>query len=137
MSFAQLDEYLNQEFSPDNWSDHAVIYAFELVQKLTPADWEELKSGWCDRPQEWQLRCAEIISDADSQQAIPLLLEMLETPDDELTLTAADSLRSIDAAKENLDLSLDVLKRLQTLSQNSPIAQIIVNELLKKLPVRL
>ena len=137
MTFAQLDEYLNQEFSPDNWSDHAVIYACELVQKLTPADWEELKSCWRDRPQEWQLRCAEIISDADSQQAIPLLLEMLETPDDELTLTAADSLRSIDAAKENLDLSLDVLKRLQILSQNSPIAQIIVNELLKKLPVRL
>ena len=137
MSFAQLDEYLNQEFSPDNWSDHAVIYALELLQKLTLADWEELKSCWCNRPQEWQLRCAEIISDADSQQAIPLLLEMLETPDDELTLTAADSLRSIDAAKENLDLSLDVLKRLQILSQNSPIAQIIVNELLKKLPVRL
>ena len=62
---------------------------------------------------------------------------MLETPDDELTLTAADSLRSIDAAKENLALSLDVLKRLQILSQNSPIAQIIVNELMKKLPVRL
>ena len=137
MSFAQLDEYLNQEFSPDNWSDYAVIYAIELLQKLTLADWEELKSCWYNRPQEWQLRCAEILSDADSQQAIPLLLEMLETPDDELTLTAADSLRSIDAAKENLDLSLDVLKRLQILSQNSPIAQIIVNELLKKLPVRL
>ncbi|TAG48406.1 MAG: hypothetical protein EAZ33_03205 [Oscillatoriales cyanobacterium] len=48
------------------------------MQKLTPADWEELKSCWCNRSQEWQLRCAEIISDADSQQAIPLLLEMLE-----------------------------------------------------------
>jgi hypothetical protein len=137
MSFLQLDEYLNKEFSPDNWSDSAVIYALEMVQQLTPADWDELKSCWRERPQEWQYRCAEIISDGDSQQAIPLLLEMLETPDDELTLTAADSLRSIDAAKQNLYLNPDVLKRLQALSQNSPIAQIIVNELLKKLPVRL
>lgn len=137
MSFLQLDEYLNKEFSPDNWSDSAVIYALELVQQLTPADWDELKSCWRYRTQEWQYRCAEIISDGDSQQAIPLLLEMLETPDDELTLTAADSLRSIDTTKQNLYLSPDVLKRLQALFQNSPIAQIIVNELLKKLPVRL
>ena len=40
MTFAQLDEYLSQEFSPDNWSDNAVIYALELLQKLTLADWE-------------------------------------------------------------------------------------------------
>jgi hypothetical protein len=25
MTFQQLDKYLNQEFSPDNWSDRAVL----------------------------------------------------------------------------------------------------------------
>ena len=62
---------------------------------------------------------------------------MLQTPDDELTITAADSLRSIGVAEQNVYLNQDVLKRLQMLSQNSSIARIIVNELLKQLQVRL
>lgn len=135
--FQQLDEYLKNEFSADLWSDDAVIYAIDLVQKMTPTDWDSLKSCWRDRPQEWQYRCAEIISDADSQQVIPLLLEMLQTPDDELTITAVDSLRSIGVAEQNVYLNQDVLKRLQMLSQNSSISRIIVNELLKQLQVRL
>lgn len=137
MIFQQLDEYLNKEFSADFWSDYAVISAIDLVQKMTPTDWDSLKSCWRSRPQEWQYRCAEIISDADSQQVIPLLLEMLQTSDDELTITAADSLRSIGVAEQNVYLSQDVLKRLQMLSQNSSIARIVVNELLKQLQVRL
>jgi hypothetical protein len=137
MVFQQLDEYLNKEFSPDLWSDHAVIYAIDLVQKMTPADWDSLKSCWRDRRQEWQYRCAEIISDADSQQVIPLLLEMLQTPDDRLTITAVDSLRSIGIAEQNVYLNQDVLKRLQILSENSSITEIVVNELLKQLQVRL
>lgn len=136
MIFQQLDEYLNKEFSADFWSDCAVISAIDLIQKMTPTDWDSLKSCWRDRPQEWQYRCAEIISDADSQQVIPILLEMLQTPDDELTITAADSLRSIGVAEQNVYLEQDILKRLQILSENSSIAKIIVNELLKQLPVR-
>lgn len=137
MIFQQLDEYLNKEFSADFWSDSAVISAIDLVQKMTPSDWDSLKSCWRERPQEWQYRCAEIISDADSPQVIPLLLEMLQTPDDELTITAADSLRSIGVAEQNVDLSQDVLKRLQLLSQNSSVARIVVNELLQQLQVKL
>ncbi len=135
--FQQLDEYLNNEFSADLWSDDAVIYAIDLVQKMTPTDWDSLKSCWRHRPQEWQYRCAEIISDADSQQVIPLLLEMLQTPDDELTITAVDYLRSIGVAEQNVYLNQDVLKRLQMLYQNSSISRIIFNELLKQLQVRL
>lgn len=136
MIFQQLDEYLNKELSADFWSDYAVISAIDLVQKMTPTDWDSLKSCWRDRPPEWQYRCAEIISDADSPQVIPLLLEMLQTPDDELTITAADSLRSIGVAEQNVYLSQDVLKRLQMLSQNSSLTRIVVNELLKQLQVR-
>ena len=135
--FKQLDEYLNKEFSADLWSDDAVIYAIDLVQKMIPTDWDSLKSCWRNRTKEWQSRCAEIISDADSPQVIPLLLEMLQTPDDELTIIAADSLRSIDVAEQNVYLNQDILKRLQMLSQNSSISRIIVNELLKQLQVRL
>jgi len=60
--FQQIYEYLSQEFSADYWSDYAVLFAIDLVQKLTHSDWNQLKSCWRDRPQEWQYRCAEIIS---------------------------------------------------------------------------
>ena len=135
MIFPQLDQYLKEEFSADYWSDYAVLYAIELVQKMTPTDWNQLKSCWRDRAPLWQYRSAEIIADGDSRQAIPLLLEMLETADDELTLTAVDSLRSMGIADKNLELSQDIFTRLHKIAPNNPIAQIVVNELLKALPI--
>jgi hypothetical protein len=130
--FEKLDEYLSGEFSPDYWYDEAHIYAIELLSKMTDNDWNMLKRQWRDRSSIWQERCAYILSDADSSQAIPLLLEMLKSTNNEVILTAADALRSIDIAKINLSLHRDVVERLQLLSENNPIAKVIVDEIIKQ-----
>jgi len=73
----ELDAYLGQEFSIDHWSDEAILYAFALIRKMIPADWETLSSSWQIRPKDWQSRCAEILSHADPPQAIPVRLDMI------------------------------------------------------------
>ena len=93
--FQELDQYLNQDFSDDYWYDDANLHACNLVKQLTPADWIALKSSWQDRSQGWQERCAEILDWGDTNESVPLLLEMLQQKNDELTLAAADSLQSI------------------------------------------
>jgi hypothetical protein len=132
-TFQELDEYLKQNFSDDYWSDDAKFYACDLVQKMQPADWDILLSIWQTRSQQWQIRCAEILDWADASQAIPLLLEMIQMPDDELTLTAADSLNSLDLAKGNWFVKQEVFDRLQAISQKGSIAQIVANKLLQQL----
>jgi hypothetical protein len=132
----ELDAYLGQEFSIDHWSDEAILYAFALIRKMIPADWEALSSAWQLRPKAWQARCAEVLSHADPPQAIPVLLDMIQTPDDELAMTAADSLRALYADAPSVRVSPQVMARLQALTHEHPglVAQTI-NKLLACLRV--
>jgi hypothetical protein len=135
-TFQELDAYLSQNFSDDYWSDDASLYARELVKQLTTEDWNALKSSWQNRSKEWQMRCAEILDWGEALQAVPLLLEMIQVENDDLTLTAADSLRSIGVVELDLPVGKDVLERLQMVAQTSSIAKRIINELLKQLQVQ-
>jgi hypothetical protein len=141
--FQELDTYLSQDFSDDYWSDDASLYARKLVKQLTTEDWDALKSSIAlsrmngqNRSKQWQVRCAEVLDWGEARQAVPLLLEMIREEDDELTLTAADSLRSIGVAELDLPVAKDVLERLQTVAQTGSIAKRIINELLKQLQVQ-
>jgi hypothetical protein len=82
------------------------------------------------------VRCAEIIDWGEARQAVPLLLEMIREEDDELTLTGADSLRSIGVAELDLPVGDDVLKRLQAVAQTGNLARRIIGELLEQLQVK-
>jgi hypothetical protein len=127
------DAYLNQEFSEDYWYDDAKFYACELVKQLTTDDWNALKSSWRNRSKQWQERCAEILDWGDARQAVPLLMEMIQVEDDELTLTAADSLSSIGVVELDLPVSAGVLSRLQALAHSGNVAKLISNQLLAQL----
>ena len=89
-------------------------------------------------PQEWQYRCAELLSQADPQQAVPVLLDVLQTPESELAVAAADALRALHVGERQAPVSPKVAERLQGLTKAYPgvIAQ-TVNELLKCLQVRI
>jgi len=134
--FQELDAYLSQDFSDDYWYDDASLYACELVKQLTIEDWNALLSSWQNRSKQWQVRCAEILDWGEASQAVPLLLEMIREGDDELTLTAADSLRSIGVAELDLPVGEDVLERLQAVAQTGNIAKRIISELLEQLQVK-
>jgi tetratricopeptide (TPR) repeat protein len=134
-TFQKLDTYLSQEFSDDYWYDDAEFYACDLVKQLTRLDWNTLQTSWKNRSIAWQVRCAEILDWGDINQAIPLLLDMIASENDELTLAAADSLRSLNLVELAFPVSVDekVLARLQAVKETGNIAKRIVNELLKKL----
>ena len=101
-TFQELDAYLSQKFSTDYWYNNASLYACELVKQLTTENWNAIHASWRNRSKQWQERCAEILDWGEARQAVPLLLEMIEVEDDELTLTAADSLSSIGVAELDL-----------------------------------
>jgi len=132
-TFQELDAYLSQDFSDDYWADDASLYACDLVKQLTTDDWNVLHASWRNRSKQWQVRCAEILDWGDKPQAVPLLLEMIQVEDDELTLTAADSLSSIGVAELDLPVSEDVLSRLQAVAHSGNVAKLISNQLLAQL----
>ena len=135
-TFQELDAYLSQDFSDDYWADDASLYACELVKQLTTEDWDALKFSWRNRSKHWQERCAEILDWGDARQAVPLLLEMIQVEDNDLTLTAADSLSSIGVVELDLPVGADVLSRLQAVAHSGNVAKLIINQLLKQLEVK-
>ena len=134
-TFQKLDMYLSQEFSDDYWSDNAEFCACNLVKQLTCLDWNILHTSWKNRSILWQVRCAEILDWGDINQAIPLLLDMIASENDELTLAAADSLRSLNLVELDFPVCIDekVLARLQAVKETENIAKRIINKLLRQL----
>jgi hypothetical protein len=132
--FDELDRYLSLHFSTDNWEDSASLYAIELVQKLTPDDWELLESSWRNKSHQWQRYCASVMPWGDLSRAIPVLFEMIQTADDELATIAADSLRDIHSNIAQVQVPPSVRSRLQEVARNHPgITARVINELLERL----
>lgn len=133
--FDELDRYLAMEFSIDYWSDEAVLYARYLIEQLTPADWRAVASVWRNRSSEWKYRCADVLSRGAADFAVPILLKMIETLDDELTTIAADSLNSLIIKAMALPRLEDIaVAHLRAVAQRgSNVDKLIINQLFRNL----
>lgn len=118
--FQELDDYLNQDYSINYWSDDAIFYAQELLQNFAPSDWDNLLNYWRYRPSQWQIYCAEILPWGDTDKAVPLLIKMIQTLEDEVVTAAADSLRDIHRNIIPVHIEPDTRERLQEVAKNNP-----------------
>jgi hypothetical protein len=129
--FAELDDYLSGEFGVSEWGDDAVDYAYELVMQMTGDDWRELSASWQSRPTVWQERCAGVVGAGD-ERAIPLLLEMIQFGSKDVSGVAADSLRDFATEESKLQVSQEVMRRIQQIAeQESGVTGIVVKRLLR------
>jgi hypothetical protein len=130
--FHELDTYLSQNYSVDNWEDSACLYAIELMRKLNPDDWDTLESAWLDRTPQWQHYCADVIAWGDPDRAIPVLIEMIQFTDDELTIIAADALREVRHNLTSTQVTPSVRDRLRAVARNHPgITDQVIKDLLE------
>lgn len=91
--FREFDDYLSSEFGPDYWSDEGISHAAHLLIAFSDRDWQALASEWRARSTGWKVRCAEAIDSHSSPVVRSILIEMLESPEQEVVVAAADSLR--------------------------------------------
>lgn len=130
----QLDDFLRFSFSPFEWEEDAVFRVADLVSTLATEDWDILQSVWSSRPQLWQTRFADVLSEADKERAIPILLDMIQTGNDVLAGVAADSLRSFTAVGSVLKVPSRVIRRLESISQQTTgLRARMIKELLQSL----
>lgn len=95
-TFDELDRHLNEDYNINLWSDDAIDFATELVNRLDEAEWNCLDNVWKDRSIDWQVRLAEAVFSSEKQQVIPLLINMLKAPAIQVALAAAGSLEAKD-----------------------------------------
>lgn len=135
--YAEFDEYLGKEYSVDYWSDDASSYAREMVADFTPADWDALEVEWREKPSQWQVYAAQVLPWGEHRRAVPVLLQMVETPDDEVVEAAADSLRETDLSVVEPAVLAQAEQRLRQLASARPgITARIIEQLLRQIQQR-
>jgi len=133
--FQQLDAVLAGDYSGDYWADEVVLMARDIVERLTPPDWASVRTAWRSRSSKWQIRFADVLSRGPAHTVSPILVDMMESDDDEVVITAADSLRTLDC-----DLPPDILTgrvrlRLGELAKQSSLKKRVVDQLVRKLKI--
>lgn len=132
-----LNELLAGSFSLDYWADDVAVRARDLVEQLVASDWQMLQSTWSSRSSEWQERLADVISRGQPNDAVPILIAMIEKGDDELALIAVDSLRDLPGEFPASVLTSKARARVESLSTGSKLGKIVIGELYKRLETQL
>jgi hypothetical protein len=118
--FAALDEHLATPFTLDHWEDDAIGYAQALITRLTPADWAAFDAVGAQRPVIWQARAAQVLSHGAPTYAVPLLVRMTESRDQDVVEAAADSLRAFGSPEAPLAVPAALVERLDRLAAERP-----------------
>lgn len=130
----ELDNYLSNYFSIDNWSDSGIEHAISILQDLKQDDWKILSIVWKDRNSQWQQYCAQILPWGTLQYSLPMLLSMLQANNDDVIILAADALRELDSSIVKEGLTPLTKQHLEQIAQNrSGITSVIINDFLKRI----
>ncbi len=92
--FAEYENYLKYDFSPDFWSDEGLNIACTLLGKFSTSDWQRLSEIWVTQASDWKVRCAETLDANLTDEGAAILLSMLNEADVDIVVAVVDSLRS-------------------------------------------
>ena len=108
-----------------------------LMQKLTAAEFAELRAVWPHKPCDWQTRCADVLpwASAPRQEIASVLLGMIQFPNDDLAVAAADTLREFDPAMVAAMMTPETEQRLREVAVRQPgLSANAIHRLLNGLP---
>ena len=97
-ALADFDRALsdNSLVDGDAWSDDGVVLLSAAATKLDERDLQGLRQLWAARPPLWQQHCAEVLGSNRLDEAIEILLSMVDAGSPRVALAALESLREFD-----------------------------------------
>lgn len=105
--FDEFDKYIlefaAEGFAVDYWYDEGVNIAENMIYEFEDSDWKNLLEAVPKRTIEWQKRLAYCMHDGNDLNQLNILLDLVETNDNELFEIVIDSLRGFTSEK-NLNL---------------------------------
>ena len=125
-----FDNYLKSTFSVDYWSDEGIGIAAEQVTKFTNNDWGQLKIIIVDRDADWLVRCAEVLGDIEHVKSIEILLELINSKNIEVQISALDSMSSL---LDNMHIEdsriIELRNMLDQFSASSDVVQVMLEDI--------
>lgn len=121
--------------SRHEWSDERLDVVGQLAAKLSDEELRLLRVLWPGRPLVWQEHCAEVLGSARLDEAIELLMDMLDRARPEVALAALESLREFEPRRFTPDQTKRILAALRaTLAQPvAPLHRVVLEAFLATL----
>ena len=137
-NFVKIDECLSKEYTIDYWSDDVIISASKLLQDFTSADWDILETVWVNKPTYWQNYLAQILAWGDTGKSVILLLKLITIDNEEIIVSATDSLRGIQENIHPIVISPKIENHLRRIvaQTKSELSARTINAFLHKVKVR-
>lgn len=99
----------------DYWYDCTILEATEILKKFNNNDWDLLLNQLKLKPIFWQKRLVECLGDLHNSHELEVLLDIINTNNEDLFISCVDSLRLLDLSnidnskKEQLLSKIDIL----------------------------
>lgn len=129
-----VSDFIEAREPSDYWYDCAILEAIEILKRFNNDDWLFLLKNLKDKPIFWQKRLIECLGDLLNSYELEVILEIINTTDEDLFITCVDSLRFLDLS------ALDDEKKEQLLSKSERVLETassseryILDEVIKKL----
>ncbi len=134
--YNELDKYLLGYLPMDYWYDEGVDIAREIISDFKECDWKMLLEEISNKDIEWKKKIAYCLYNCDNKHELLLLLELLDTEDEELFEISLDSLRSF-INKETVEFLINnpaAICKIKELYYNSDgPTQIMLKDLIGKI----
>ncbi|MFV0548467.1 MAG: hypothetical protein ACK5M5_07095 [Limnobaculum xujianqingii] len=128
-----ISDFSHEISSEDYWYDCGILEAAELLNKFDENDWEMLIEQLKHKSILWQKRLVECLGDLHSPYELNVILELINTEDEDLFVTCIDSLRCLDLSKLNQDTKKQLLTSADLLIEKAmlPVKKVL-EEFIKK-----
>lgn len=94
-----MTDFIDENSSPDFWYDVAMEEAGNILSSFSYDDWSELIINLNNKPIEYKRKLASCLYNADNKFELMVLLNLVNTDDEELHTICMDSLRSFSIEK--------------------------------------
>ena len=131
-TFQKLSDFLETDYDENYWSDNAVILAGDMLNQFTPSDWSSLVAAWPAKRPTWRIRLADTLGEGPAKESMPILKNMLLSPEIEVAMKAADSIRAQFQVGYSGTLNQEEVGRLKEISDSNRLYKMVLADLIGK-----
>jgi hypothetical protein len=129
-----ISDFIYEREASDYWYDCAILESTKILKQFNDNDWLLLLSNLKDKSIFWKKRLIECLGDLHNKYELEVILEIIDTSDEDLFVSCVDSLRLLDLTSlNNLQKEKLLLKSQVCLKKASPPVKLVLEEIIKKL----
>lgn len=128
-----ISDFSHEGDSEDYWYDCAIADSIEMLNNFSDDDWQLLIRELENKSVLWQKRLVECLGGFHNSYELKIILELINTENEDLFIACIDTLRSLNLSNLSLEAKEQLLTKVKLLMMKSkPPVKNVLDEFIKK-----